>query len=232
MASYASDEEQIDALKRWWKENGSSLLMGVAIVFAAWFGIGQFQSSRIADAGKASELYQQLAELSLTNLSTSITEDDLLAAQTVYSELKTDYSKSIYTRYAALVMARFQVDLNHLDMAAAELQWILDNPELGFMREADPELAKVTRLRLARVKLAMGDASAALALINAEPVNEEFMAGYAEMEGDIQLNMGNLQAAQTAYEKALSALNASGTGNPVLLRLKLQGLGANLVDTF
>ncbi len=227
MASYASDEEQLDALKRWWKDNGNSLLAGVVIVLAVYFGVGQFQDSRNAEAGEASDLYQQLSDLSLAKLTESVVEDDLLAAQTLYSQLKTDHGNSIYTRYAALMMARFHVDLNQLDQAAAELQWILDNPELGFMRKADTELFTVTRLRLVRVLLAQGEAEKALALLNAEPVQDEFVAGFAEVEGDIQLTLGNQDAARAAYEKALVALNNSGAGNPLLLRLKLQELGVN-----
>ena len=154
MADYASDEEQLEALKRWWKDNGTSLLTGVVVVLAVYFGIGRFQDSQTADAGRASDLYQQLSDLGVENMTSAISADDLLAAQSVYSQLKTDHADSIYTRYAALLMARFQVERNELEKAAAELQWILDNPGLGFMREADPELFVIARLRLARVKLA------------------------------------------------------------------------------
>lgn len=230
MADYASDEEQLEALKRWWKDNGTSLLTGVVVVLAVYFGIGRFQDSQTADAGRASDLYQQLSDLGVENMTSAISADDLLAAQSVYSQLKTDHADSIYTRYAALLMARFQVERNELEKAAAELQWILDNPGLGFMREADPELFVIARLRLARVKLAQGDAIAALQLLQAEPVAEAFVPGYAEVEGDIQLVRGDRDAARGAYERAFAALSASGTGNPAVLRLKLQELGVNPLE--
>jgi predicted negative regulator of RcsB-dependent stress response len=51
--------------------------------------------------------------------------------------------------------------------------------------------------------------------------------GYAEVEGDVQLALGNRDAARAAFEKAFAALTASGTGNPTVLRLKLQDLGSN-----
>lgn len=227
MADYASDEEQLEALKRWWKDNGTSLITGVVIVLAVYFGIGRFQDSQSSESGRASDLYQQLADLGVENMTAAISADSLLAAQSVYSQLKDDHADSIYSRYGALLMARFQVERNELDKAAAELQWILDNPKLGFLRDADPELSVIARLRLARIRLGQGDAPGALALLQSEPVDDAFIPGYAEVEGDIQMALGNRDAARAAYEKAFAALSASGTGNPTVLRLKLQDLGSN-----
>ena len=35
--AYGSDEEQVEALKKWWNENGSSMLMGVGVVLILLF---------------------------------------------------------------------------------------------------------------------------------------------------------------------------------------------------
>lgn len=227
MADYASDDEQLEALKRWWKDNGTSLLLGVAIVLGGWFGVGSFRDMRANDAGRASDLYQQISDLAVNNMSSAINAEAFQAAQTVYGQLKAEHADSIYARYAALVMARFQVERNDLDKAAAELQWILDNPDLGFLQKADEELLVIARLRLARVKFGQDDLAGALALLQTNTLRDEFIPGYAELEGDIQLAQGNTDAARAAYQKALTALNASATGNPAILRLKLQDLGVN-----
>lgn len=230
MADYASDDEQLEALKRWWKDNGNSLLLGIAVVLAVYFGVGSYQDMRSTDAGRASDLYQQISDLAVTNMNGAIPVDAFAAATRVHAQLKAEHADSIYTRYAALLMARFQVERNDLEQAAAELQWILDNPSLGFMQEPDPELFDIARLRLARVRFAQDDGAAALALLQSGPVPEEFIPGYAELEGDILLARGESEAAQAAYRKALTALNASGTGNPAILALKLQDLGVNPSD--
>lgn len=177
MSSFASDEEQLEALKRWWKENGSSLLSGIAIVLVVWFGFGQFRDSRENASVGASLLYEQIAGLAANTITTGVSEDDLLAAQSLYSQLKADHDSSVYTRYAALMMARFHVEQQQLPQAAAELQWVLDNPDIGFLREADEEIFIVARLRLGRIKLAQDDAQGALALIQAQSVPEEFAPG-------------------------------------------------------
>ena len=221
MATYASDEEQLDALKTWWQDNGTSLLTGIAMVLAIFFGVQQWQRSSEASNGAASDLYQQIADMALAKMSQAITEDDLLAAQAAYSQLKTDYDSSVYTRYAALIMARFQTELKHLEAAETELQWILDNPKIGLFKSADEELFLITRLRLAKIKLALGQPQAAIDLLKAGNPGS-FAAVYAELEGDALISLGDREGAKAAYERALAAVT---NGNPVLLNLKLQDLG-------
>lgn len=227
MATYGSDEEQVEALKRWWSDNGTSLVTGVIVVLVVFFGVRQWQASQSATAGVASDLYQQIADLAVGNMTATVPDDALLAAQGIYATLKLEHTDSIYTRYAALAMARFQVERNELDLAAKELQWVLDNPDLALLSEPDEELFLTARVRLARIKLAQGMAQEALDLVRAvEPGS--FAGSYAEVEGDALLSLGQTEEARAAYERALAALE---TGNPVLLQLKLQDLGVSPVES-
>lgn len=227
MSSYLSEDEQLESLKNWWKENGNSVLLSVAVVFAAFFGGRQWQAAHQDNSGAASELYQQLAELAISSATVDVTDEQLMQAQMVYGRLKSDFDQSIYTRYASLAMAKFLTDAGQEAQAAAELQWVLDNPKLGFMHEAEEELFKVARLRLARLKASLGEEDAALALLRGiEPGT--FTSGYAEAEGDILLDKGDLEGAKAAYQRALAT--AEGV-NPVLLQLKLQNLGVSPVGS-
>ena len=38
MSSYLSEEEQVEALKKWWKDNGTSVIAGVVLGFGIIFG--------------------------------------------------------------------------------------------------------------------------------------------------------------------------------------------------
>jgi len=226
LATYGSDDEQVEALKGWWQDNGTSLLTGVVLVLAVFFGVRQWQSMQAAESGAASDLYQQLADLAMANLTAPLAAENLVAARTVYEQLKGEYGSSIYVRYGALALARFHVDQGELDQAAAELQWVLDNPGGGWLRKVDEELLLTTRLRLARVRLAQDDAQAALALLRAvEPGS--FAASYAEIEGDALLALGQSDEARTVYQRALA--NSLAT-NKIVLQLKLQDLGVSPVD--
>lgn len=226
MATYGDDEEQVEALKRWWHENGSSLLTGVALVLAVFFGMRYWQSSQVATSAEASDLYQQIADLAIASITEPASAETILGAQAIYATLKDEHPDSIYTRYAALAIARFQVESNQLDLAAAELQWIIDNPGIGIMKEADEELFMTARVRLARVKVAQGKPQEALDLLRAvEPGS--FAGNYAEVEGDALLALGQTDAARAAYERALAEI---ATGNPLVLQLKLQDLGVSPTD--
>lgn len=226
MATYGSDDEQVEALKRWWQDNGNSLITGVLLVLAVFFGMRQWQAWQVADNAAASDLYQQISDLALARMTDSVTEEELFAAQAVYNQLKNDHTKSIYTRYAALAMARFQVDHEQLDLAAAELQWIVDNPGNSFRRKVPDELLLTARLRLARVKLAQGEAQQALDLLAAADART-MPSGYAEVEGDALVALGRRDDARAAYERALAT---NETGNPAILQLKLQDLGVSAVE--
>jgi len=227
LATYGSDEEQVEALKGWWKDNGTSVLSGIVMVLVVFFGTRQWQAMEAADNGAASDLYQQIADLATSSLqqNQTVPAESLPAAQSIYATLKAEHADSLYTRYAALAMARFQVEQGDLAQAATELQWVLDNPDRGFMQEVDEELLLTARLRLARVKLAQGEAEAALALLQAvEPGT--FASGYAEVTGDVLISLGRRDEARLAYQRALAT---SETGNDALLRLKLQDLGVGSV---
>jgi predicted negative regulator of RcsB-dependent stress response len=228
LSGYQSDEEQIEALKSWWKENGSSLVTGVIVVLAVFFGVRQWQAGQDAKAGMASDLYQQIADIVIDNLSASVDDTARQVALSSYSQLQTEYPDSIYTRYAALAVAKFHVDQGQLDDAARALQWVLDNPDLGFMQEPDEELAKVARLRLARVKVAQEQYQAALDLLNGVDAGT-FATGFAEAEGDALYGMGRRDDALAAYERALAA---STETNPVLLQLKMRDLGWSPEEVF
>lgn len=38
MSRFESDDEQVQAMKDWWKANGSSLLSGLLVISIAWAG--------------------------------------------------------------------------------------------------------------------------------------------------------------------------------------------------
>jgi predicted negative regulator of RcsB-dependent stress response len=223
---YGSDEEQVEALKSWWKDNGSSILLGAIIVLVAFFGMRQWQSSREGTSAVASDLYQQLSDLAAASVKTPVTETQLQQADAVNQRLKSDFEDNIYSHYAALAMAKFLVEKGDEARAVTELQWVLDHPKLGLMQTPEPELFMVARLRLARIKLSLGDADAALALLH-EVQPGSFTASFSELEGDILFEKGDLEGAKAAYTRALAATEGV---NPVLLQLKLQNLGVSPAD--
>ena len=219
MAHYPSEEEQIEALKRWWKENGNSLVIGVLIALAAVFGSRQWQDSRENAAQAASEVYDNIVQIIAVSQGNGISDQDMQELERDYNELRNNHADSIYARYGALMLARVYVDQENYDQAAAELAWVMDNQDLGFMQSAEPELFLTARLRLARVKLAQGQAQDALDLVvSVDP--GALGAGFAEVQGDAYAQLGQLEQARGAYQRAME-LQPENLG---FIELKMLGL--------
>lgn len=221
MASYANDEEQVEALKRWWQENGTSLLTGIVIVLVVLFGSRQWQGAQLAKAEAASDLYEDVVQLALLDQASALTAESMAQLESSYDELRNEFEDSIYARYGAMMMATVYVNQENYDQAATELNWIVDNPELGFMQKAEEELFLTARLRLARVKLAQGLAQEALTIVT-EVEPGALAAGFAEVQGDAYLQLGQSEQARSAYERAISL----EPDNASFIDLKIRGIGS------
>ena len=63
MEVYLSEQEQIEAIKKWWKENGTAIITGLVLGVAALSGWKYWQSRQQAIAENASTAYQEMLEL-------------------------------------------------------------------------------------------------------------------------------------------------------------------------
>lgn len=87
------------------------------------------------------------------------------------------------------------------------------------MQSAEPELFLITRLKLARVRLAQEQPQAALDLLSVVDPGV-LAAGFAEVQGDAYTQLGQLEQARAAYQRAIGL----GPENASLIELKLRGL--------
>lgn len=200
--AYDTDEEQIEALKRWWDENGTTIIVGIILVLAVLFGTRYWDSSRLSVAEGTSDIFMQLLDQVQNDADLEVDDAELTSAQALHNQLKDEYDSSIYSRYSALMMARLYVQNGDLAGAAAELNWILDNPKLGIFQSIPEELSLTARSRLARVVLSQGDAQAALNLLSAVEAGP-FAGNFAEIQGDAYSALGRTEEARQAYQQAL-----------------------------
>jgi len=195
------------------------LLTGVVIVLVVFFGNRYWQGSVQANAEAASALYDGIMERMAVNVNAEINDEDLAAIEENYDELRNSFPDSIYARYGAMMLASAYVSKANYDQAAAELNWVMENQELGFMQSAEPELFLITRLKLARVRLAQEQPQAALDLLSVVDPGV-LAAGFAEVQGDAYTQLGQLEQARAAYQRAIGL----GPENASLIELKLRGL--------
>ena len=216
MSVHLTEEEQIEALKRWWKEYGKVLVAAVVIGIAAYLGWGAWKDQQRAKAEKASATYEQLVKLINQEPGKAMSDIDRTMATQFANELKSGNSKSLYAQTAAFFLAKVAVEENKLDQAVTELQWVLAT-------KPDVTTEQIARLRLAKVLTARQSYDDALAQLAQEPAAA--LAGeYAEARGDIYKLQGDLDKARTAYESALAATNPQQQERFMLLQMKVDDL--------
>ena len=69
MDAYRTEEEQVEAIKRWWSENGKGVIAAVVIGVLGSVGWQSWQDRQVSQAEAASGIYQELLALSAEELS-------------------------------------------------------------------------------------------------------------------------------------------------------------------
>ena len=213
MADY-TEEEQVEALRRWWAENGTSTVVVIMLAVAAVIGWRHWGNYREAEAGKASVIYQSMQD-AVEQAQTRPDNNDLLTAvRSSAEQLIGDYGNTAYADYARLTLARLAVEEGDYASAATLLQDVIDAPETDTIRW-------VATLRLARLKVEMKDLDGASALVTTK-VPEAFAGQALELKGDILRARGDVDGARVAYEDAIELM--PGDAYKELVRMKLQDL--------
>lgn len=215
MNDMRSEEEQVEALRQWWKENGTSLVTAGLLAIAGTFGWQAWQSNKAASAALASDTYQ-----AMVRSIDAEQESERAQAIDLARALKMDHTSTTYAQFAALHLAAHAVKVGDLETAESELRWVLSKADTG------SDNASVAQLRLARVLASAGDEQQALSILSGTDAGR-YAASYAVARGDIYLARGESSAAREAYNEAF-LLSAAG-GAPVnlpSLQQKLQSLAA------
>lgn len=216
MSIHLSEEEQLEVMKRWWKDYGKTIIIAVLIAVVGYFGFTTWKDQQRQKAEKASETYEQLLKLVNVEAGKTLSEADRATINHLAEELKDSNSTSMYAHSAAFFLAKLAVNDNKLEVAADELKWVLS-------AKPDTATEQLARLRLARVLTAQAAYADALAQLSPEPA-AAFTAEYAEARGDILKLQGDLDAARTAYEKALAATDPQQQERFMLLQMKVDDL--------
>jgi len=210
-----SDEEQLEVLKDWWDENGTSLVITVVVTVGAIFGYRGWEANVIETGEAASAVYEDLV-IATDNIAANASDDAVrITAVSLAETLKADHGDTTYAVFAAMRLAKVAVAQNDLDMALEELSWALDNV-------SEMHLETTIRVRLSRVYVGLGDPNVAMTLLVNHPPAPGQVASFEEAKCDIFHSMGDLEQAREAYQKALQNMNDK-VEKPIL-ELKLADL--------
>lgn len=220
--AYQTEEEQVEALKKWWRESGTSILAGVVLAIGGIFGWQAWQQHQLEERIAASRVYQQLAEAWSEIIEPGPETKNVATFQHLAGVLKEEHPDSVYALLGTLQLARLQVEVGELEQARQELDWVL-------AQDPPVQLAELARVRLAQVLLAQEKYQETLALLDAhEPV--ALQAEWLELRGDVLRRMERPSDALAAYRKASAASFAAGQHRP-LLDLKLDDMAAEAEES-
>lgn len=214
MEELRTEEEQIAAIKNWWKENGNSILIAIGLALAIVFGWKAYQNNALQNKAEASAMYDQL----LTAATRPQLAGEASSVSYLADALKAKFSDTEYGIYAALFLAKEAVNADDLELAKTELNWVLSNTD-------DTSLVHVINGRLARILSQQGDQEGALALLHA--TDSAFDSEYLELQGDIKLRAKDEAGAVDAYKKAFALVKSEPQVQP-LLAIKLADLGVSI----
>lgn len=203
MEAYRTEEEQIEAIKNWWNDNGKGIVAAVVVGVVASVGWQWWQGSQVDKSERASLVYNELIELSANS---ELSPAQQVRVDELAATLKEDFGGTGYAKLADLVIAAELVERGEAERAYATLE-ALENDVAS-----DPTLYGLVKLRRARLQATVNDAQSALATLETL-VQGEYAALARMAMSDIELNEGNYESALTQLNLAL-ALNEDLTRTP------------------
>jgi len=201
------EQEQLDALKAWWKQNGRLILFAVVAAAVAVAGINGWRWYQRSQALEASGVYDMLAK--------AVRTGDAKGVRDASGTLAERYGSTLYASLGALEAARFHFDRGELRSAKAQLDWVIE-------RSGAEDLRELARLRLAAVLLDEKSYDEALKALEPKP-REAYAAQYAAMRGDILAAQGRVAEARAAYRESLEKADGALRDS---VQMRLDGLGS------
>lgn len=207
MALDLEEQDQLDALKTWWKANGNKVLAVVVIAAVSVVGYQGWNRYQQQQAEAASDKFMLLGDTSPTDVKT---------IQTLADEIMEQYPSTPYAARAALLSAKVNYNAKDVESAKAQSEWAYRNAKEDAVRT-------LAQLQLAAILLEQDDHEGALKLLD-EKHESSFDGLFADLKGDALVAQGKVEEAKAAYQTALQAFEL-GSRYARYTQHKLEALG-------
>ena len=177
-----TEDEQAEQIKKWLKENGPQIVIGIVLGFSGIWGLGYYKN------------YQHEQSINARTAYLSVVSNPNSPA---LNTLQNDYVDSSYAQQSALMMAKHAVSSGNNQQALEHLSPLL--------KSENELIAHTAKLRSAAIYLQIDDQSQALSILG-DDENSAFSALYSQTKGDIYLAQNNIDSAIKHYQLALAQL--------------------------
>tara|TARA_R110000796_G_scaffold12887_1_gene42067 strand:- start:3538 stop:4164 length:627 start_codon:yes stop_codon:yes gene_type:complete len=200
---YSTEEQQVDAIKQFWKDYGTSIVVGAVVGLGGLYGWNTYSDMKVTAAEEASESFQSI-----------VTQSANPAALLVQAESFTsEHDQQGYQALLELMVAKSAVEAGDLAKAEASFTKVIAaQPGSG--------LGMVAMIRLARIQAEQNNLGMALATLE-QVTDKAFASQREELKGDFLVRQGDLDKAKSAYQAAVD--NGGALASPALT-MKLDNL--------
>ena len=195
---YETEEQQVEAIKGWWKANGNALVIGAVVALGGLWGWRYYSDSAVTSQENVSQVYSEM----LVKYDAQSGDKDLT---NIEAFAKANGGNS-YGVLASLLLVKEAVAQKKYELAETQLL------QLKSENSYQPFDA-VINLRLARVQAQLGKNDAALMTLT-EITDASFVAKANQIKGAIYVAQGDLAKARSSFEEAINESN--GRVDPVL----------------
>jgi predicted negative regulator of RcsB-dependent stress response len=195
---YETEEQQVEAIKSWWKANGNTLVIAAVVALAGLWGWRYYNESVISAQEATSQAYTDM----LLQFEAQDGDKDLENI----SAFAAANSDNNYGVLASLLLVKEALAQDNYELAKTQLL------QLQTQNSYEP-LNAVINLRLARVQAELGENEAALSTL-ALITEKHFLAKAYQVKGTVYLQLGDQEKARSAFQDAINA--SQGRINPVL----------------
>lgn len=206
------EQEKMEALKAWWKDNARLIVLAVLAAAVAVAGVNGWRWYQGRQASEAGRLYDALTKAARGG--------DAKGLRDAGGALAEQYPRTLYASMGALASAHFHFERGELPSAKAQLQWVLE-------RSPSPDMRELARLRLAAVLLDENAPQEALKLLEDKP-QDAYAGQYAALRGDLLVALKRPEEARAAYRQALDKADAPGGEGSAFrdsVQMRLDALG-------
>ncbi|VEJ08601.1 YfgM family protein [Actinobacillus delphinicola] len=187
MAYSIEEEQDLDQLKRWWRENYKAIIAVVIIALIAVFGWRYWKNYQMSQSIQQSMQYEAL-----------IVSDNATNKQAF--EVFTQENKgSTYSEFALLERAKDEVAAQHFGQAETLLQQAVNQAK-------DNVIKDIATLRLAAVQYQLKQYDRALKSLQGVQSNV-WQGQKLQLQANIELAQGNKEAAKKDFQQALSLVD-------------------------
>ncbi len=203
------EQEQLDALKTWWRAHSNRVTTAATAVLLAILAYQGWSWYSLRQSAAASAVYEEFERVS-----GSKDPKDAIKARDLVGTLVEQHGSTVYAAMAALRAAKSSIDAGDLKAAKDQLTWAVQHA-------SQKELALLARVRLAGVLLDEKSYDQALQVLNVD-VPDAFASEFADRRGDVYAAQGKVAEARAAYSEALAKAGTQPLRS--LIQMKLDAL--------